>query len=373
MATFNAFLNRSNDSDLLKELAERDSPQIRAVSEIIQRVRPDILLLNEVDRDSEGEAAALLQKNYLAVPQRQQHAIEYPYRYFAPVNTGVDSGLDLNNDGRLGTPEDAFGYGTFPGQYGMLLLSKYPLQTASVRTFQNFLWKDMPGALIPNEYYPPEVSGQLRLSSKSHWDIPVNIQGKTLHILAAHPTPPVFDGPEDRNGRRNHDEIRFWADYIRGEDYFYDDQGRAGALAPGARFVILGDYNADPHDGDSLNNAIGQLLQHPAVAEDRPPASDGALQDAASAGQVNDQHRGNAAFDTGAFNPKGSGNLRLDYVLPSRRGITPQCASVFWSAEGQAGRELVGKGHPVVSSDHHLVWMDLTLDDLDSDSADEAR
>ncbi|WGL17187.1 endonuclease/exonuclease/phosphatase family protein [Microbulbifer bruguierae] len=364
VATFNAFLNRPGEGDLLRELAGRDSPQVQAVSEIIQRVRPDILLLNEVDRDREGKAAELLQKNYLSVAQRHQQAIEYPYRYFASANTGVDSALDLDGDGRLGEPEDAYGYGAFPGQYGMLLLSRYPIETTGIRTFQNFLWKDMPGALIPVDYYPPEAQKQLRLSSKSHWDIPVNVDGEILHILAAHPTPPVFDGPEDRNGRRNHDEIRFWADYVRGENYFYDDQGRDGALEMGARFVILGDYNADPYDGDTRNNAIWQLLKHPDIAQDRPPGSDGARRDAESAGYVNVGHRGNPAYDTGDFNPKGSGNLRLDYVLPSKHGITPRCASVFWPAEGQEGWDLVGEGYPVISSDHHLVWMDLDIDSL---------
>ena len=53
-----------------------------------------------------------------------------------------------------------------------------------------------------------------RLSSKSHWDVPIRIGRETVHFLVSHPTPPVFDGPEDRNGTRNHDEIRFWADYV---------------------------------------------------------------------------------------------------------------------------------------------------------------
>ncbi len=74
----------------------------------------------------------------------------------------------------------------------------------------------------------------MRLSSKSHWDIPININGKEIHILASHPTPPVFDGPENRNGNRNHDEIRFWRDYIDNTqaNYIYDDGGKKGGLSP---------------------------------------------------------------------------------------------------------------------------------------------
>ena len=66
----------------------------------------------------------------------------------------------------------------------------------------------------PRDWYSPEVLRSLRLSSKSHWDLPVRIGRRTVHVLASHPTPPTFDGPEDRNGTRNHDEIRFWAEYV---------------------------------------------------------------------------------------------------------------------------------------------------------------
>ena len=67
--------------------------------------------------------------------------------------------------------------------------------------------------------------------------MPIVIGRKTVHFLVSHPTPPVFDGPEDRNGTRNHDEIRFWADYIRRgrrSRYTYDDAGRRGGLEGGA-------------------------------------------------------------------------------------------------------------------------------------------
>jgi hypothetical protein len=46
----------------------------------------------------------------------------------------------------------------------------------------------------------PEELEVFRLSSKSHWDVPIVIGRKTVHFLVSHPTPPVFDGPEDRNG-----------------------------------------------------------------------------------------------------------------------------------------------------------------------------
>jgi hypothetical protein len=62
--------------------------------------------------------------------------IDYPYYYNAPSNTGIPSGFDLNNDGTIGGPDDGFGYGVFPGQYGFIVLSKYKIDMAEVRTFQ---------------------------------------------------------------------------------------------------------------------------------------------------------------------------------------------------------------------------------------------
>ena len=51
VATFNVSLNRFNQGDLLADLAGGQDPQARAVAEIIQRSRPDVLLLNEFDEE----------------------------------------------------------------------------------------------------------------------------------------------------------------------------------------------------------------------------------------------------------------------------------------------------------------------------------
>lgn len=363
-ASFNAFLNRSSEGELILDLQSGEDAQIQAVAEIIQRVSPDILLVNEFDYDDAHQAADLFRSKYLEVSQNGQAAVEYPYVYLAESNTGLPSGVDLDNSGTVAGPNDAFGFGFFPGQYAMVLYSKYPIMEHKVRTFQNFLWKDMPNSLLPDEYYSKEAQQVFRLSSKSHWDIPVWIKGRPVHVLAAHPTPPVFDGPEDRNGRRNHDEIRFWADYVRGKkraQYIYDDQGHRGGLNKRDAFVIMGDYNADPLDGDSTNNAIAQLLEHPRIDTTRVPGSLGGSEDASLEGDLNDIHEGNPALDTGDFNPAGPGNLRVDYVLPSKTGLKPQCGGVFWPKESNATRYLVGDGFPVVSSDHHLIWFDIEV------------
>ena len=198
-----------------------------------------------------------------------------------------------------------------------------------------------------------------RLSSKSHWDVPIEIGRKTVHFLVSHPTPPVFDGPEDRNGTRNNDEIRFWSDYIipSRSDYIYDDEGNSGGLQPGAMFVIAGDQNSDPFDGDSVPGSIQQLLDHPLVNTKVTPASLGGIEQAIKQDAANDSHIGNPAFDTADFNDNAPGNLRADYVLP-RKNLRIDDAGVFWPLESDPLFPLVGTW-PFPSSDHRLVWIDV--------------
>jgi len=277
------------------------------------------------------------------------------------VNTGVDTQIDLNGDKRVGTGDDAFGYGRFPGQYGMAVLSMHPIDTEKVRTFQKFLWKDMPGAMLPADpktgkgFYSDEAIRIFRLSSKSHWDVPVTVGSKTFHFLVCHPTPPVFDGEEDRNGKRNHDEIRIWADYVSDNcPWLYDDNGIKGGLTAGKSFVIAGDLNADPNDGDSTGDAIEQLLEHDLIQADTIPQSSGGKHFSKQDGQANLEHKGDPSQDTADFNDKTVGNVRIDYVLPSKE-ISVSNQGVFWPAPGEDGSELAS------ASDHRMVWIDIEL------------
>lgn len=365
VATFNASLNRFGPGDLVADLSTPDDPQAQRIAEIVQRVRPDILLINEFDFDPDGKAADLFRDNYLEVPQGGAAPITYEHAFVDDVNTGVASGLDLDNSGTVGGPGDAWGFGFFPGQFGMLVLSRYPIATGDVRTFQTFRWADMPGALLPPGWYSPDELEQVRLSSKDHWDVPVEVGGaRPLHVLAAHPTPPVFDDPVlDQNGRRNHDEIRFWADYVRPDrsGYIYDDAGTTGGLDPGAPFVVVGDYNADPLDGDSRDAAADLLLEHRRIT-DPEPTSEGAVQDAARDGGANVEHLGDPALDTADFSDTAPGNLRVDLVLPSTQ-LHVDAAGVFWPTDDDPLFPLVGDddGDPPLSSDHRLVWADLRV------------
>lgn len=359
VATYNSSLNDDRAGGLIARLEAGDD-NARRIAAVIQHQRPDLLLVNEFDYDPKERAADLFQHEYLEKGQFGQQAIRYPYRYLAPVNTGVPSGMDLDHNGKVEGGNDAWGFGKHPGQYGMLVLSRYPIDAKAVRTFQMFKWKDLPGARSPVDpktgqaWYPPEIWNQLRLSSKSHWDVPVQTPLGLLHFLVDHPTPPVFDGPEDRNGVRNFDEIRLWAEYISGKSvpWLCDDHGRCGGLAADQAFVIAGDHNADPVDGDSTGFPMRQLLDSPRVLHYPAPESEGAVESAQSVGGGNVGQKNPPAQDTGDFGPK-VGNLRLDYVLPSR-GFKLLASGVFWPRQGETGSDWINV------TDHHMVWLDLT-------------
>lgn len=359
IATFNLALERGEANALHDELRSGKSVQAKKLAEIIQRVRPDVLLLNEIDRDAIGENLELFHKLYLQVPQNEQPGLTFEYRLFPETNTGVDSGLDINGNGVLSEADDAFGFGRFAGQYGMAVLSRFPIDTENSRTFQNFLWCDMPNARWPklaagDHYYSTDVRSVFRLSSKNHVVVPIELPAGLVHLIAAHPTPPVFDGPEDRNGLRNHDEIRLLADLLDAEtaSYLIDDQGRPGGLAADCRFVVAGDMNADPNDGDSTNRSIQQLLRHPKINGRCVPSSTGGARATLTQGGVNAQQNGDPAHDTADFQDDMTGNLRVDYVLPSTN-LDCVSSGVFWPTPNLPESELVS------ASDHRLVWIDI--------------
>jgi len=350
-AQYNVFELGAEKLGLVDAAGRGTHPQLRKAAEIVQRVRPDVLLVNEIDYG--GDAARLFLERYLAVSQNGQAPLDYPHVFQAPVNTGVPSGLDLDNDGKSDGPADAYGFGRYPGQYGMALYSRFPLVSDAVRTFQMLLWRDVPGRLVPDgadgrpAWYTAAEVAALRLSSKSHWDVPLRIGQAIVHVIAAHPTPVIFDGPEDWNGRRNFDEIRLLADYLGGGEraaYVVDDAGRRGGLAADELCVVMGDMNADP-DGDASYGqpAIRQLLAHPRLQDPAPKS------------------RGAAAANPRSSKPDEAttaGFGRADYVLPCA-GLRVAASGVFWPAAEDPLAALVSEPDP--ASDHRLVWVDVAL------------
>ena len=208
----------------------------------------------------------------------------------------------------------------------MAVLARFPIG-ADTATFRLLPWSEFPGALQPTldgAPIPSEAGWRdLRLSSKSHWDVPVATPDGVIRLLASHPTPPVFDGPEDFNGKRNHDEIMLWLNVLAGEV----------GIAPAGPFVIAGDANLDPVDGSGIKAAIEALLGAPALQAVAPT--------------------GHFGTDTADWDDPVPGDLRVDYVLPSIHWQVMD-SGVLWPAPDDPMADAA-----TTASRHRLVWGDL--------------
>nr|WP_261395323.1 endonuclease/exonuclease/phosphatase family protein [Salipiger bermudensis] len=260
----------------------------------IAAVAPDVLLLTDIDFDHDGVALGALAARLEAA------GLAYPHRFAPRPNAGLPTGRDLDGDGRLGGPRDAQGYGLFSGQGGMALLSARPLRLEA--DFTAMLWRELPGARMRSEDPAPELQ---RLSSDAHWVIGIE-GGPTL--LAWNATPPVFDGPEDRNGRRNADELALWRRYLE------------GALGEPPEWpVLIGNANLDPERGEGLRQEMRGLLGDPRLQD--PLAG-----------------RATVAWEQ-------TGPMRVSYILPAA-GLAVRDAGVRPAIDGQR---------------HRLVWVTLEL------------
>jgi len=266
------------------DLRRSDHPRLQRAAGHIRHLDPDILLVNEMTYDQpggpgsrsgdpKGHNAQRFVHHYLASPQADSlDGLSYQ-PVMLPVNTGVPSGHDLNNDGRAVSTvpdvpasleggsvapqtdagraygNDAWGFGTFPGQYGMALFVRKDLTVLrdSIRTFREFRWHE------------------------------------------------------------------------------------------NARFVVMGDLNADPDDRSSFRDAIRALIGHERVnGEVVPTARPGRRDDYPDL----DPH------DTARW------QKRIDYVLPS--GNIDVDETGVWRPD-------TAEVPDVPVSDHFPVWMDVRV------------
>ena len=328
VATWNVGLDRSGPGLLVRDLTRDDDAQIAAIVRGLVALDADVILLTAVDFDHGGVALTLLAERLTKA------GAPYPHQFALRPNAGMQTGFDVDQNGRIGDPRDAQGFGFFSGNAGMAVLSRLPIDAEQASDFSDFLWRDLPGALIPEGTDPGLVEIQ-RLASTGFWVVPVLTKAGPLHLLAWHATPPVFDGPEDRNGKRNHDEATFWRLFL---------EGALPMKPPSGPFVLLGDGNLDPSDGDGLREGIAALLSHPALQDPLPKG----IHDRSETAQ-----NGDPALDTVLYDDLGG--LRLDYVLPSA-ALKVTGAGVLWPPAGDPlAADLAA------ASRHFPVWVDIDL------------
>lgn len=317
LAVLQSGLGRDGPGLLLRDIRRQDD-DILAVRDAILAAQPDILLLLRMDYDLNNSAlnafADLL----------SDAGLPMPHRFALRPNSGIATGIDLDGDGRTGTPDDAQGYGRFAGAGGMAILSRHPIDTASVQDHSGFLWRDLPEAMIPQRDGTPFPSDDVfaiqRLSSTGHWQVPVVLpDGSQLTLLVWHAGPPVFGGPLSRNRRRNHDENAFWLHLL---------DARLPFAAPSTPFVLMGNSNLDAKAGDGIHSAMQALLAHPALQDPQPQGRrPGTMADSPAT----------------AWWQNGPGAMRVSYILPD------------------ASARVLGSGlvWPDEPARHALVWVDL--------------
>jgi hypothetical protein len=327
VATYNAQLSAAGPGLLLQDLRKKNlPPQQSAVIAVLVALDADVVLLTGIDYDARAEALSALAARLAAAGQ------PYPYHLALRPNTGIPTGRDLNGNGRLGEPRDAMGWGRFPGEGGMAVLSRLPIGD-DLRDFSGFLWADLPGNLMPDADPGRDIQ---RLHTTGAYDVPITLRdGRSLRLLAYYASPPVFDGPEDRNGRRNHDETAFWLGLLGQKLPF---------PAPEPPFVLLGQSNLDPADGDGRHAAIRAMLAHPAVQDPAPQGPHG---------RTEANHKGDPTFDTALY--AGVGGLRVDIVLPSA-DLNVAASGVLWPPTDDPLSDSLA-----TASRHRPVWVDLVL------------
>ena len=238
-------LTRDGPGLLLRDLTRGDAPDVESGIIALAALEADILVLTDIDHDHRGVALGVLSDRLAAA------GAAYPHRFTAAPNSGLPSGADLDGDGRTGDPRDAEGYGSYRGEGGMAVLSRWPLDTAGLHDFTALAWRDLPGALLT----PADPGAATRrLSRANHWALPVIVAATRLRLLIHHASTPAFDGPDDLNGRRNVDELRLWRLYLAGD---------LPDGPPKEPVILIGNLNADPDRGESRPEELRRWLADP--------------------------------------------------------------------------------------------------------------
>ncbi|WP_298437271.1 endonuclease/exonuclease/phosphatase family protein [uncultured Jannaschia sp.] len=312
IATFHSGLGRRGPGLMLRDLAVARDPQAEAALDVIAHAAPNVVLLLDIDWDLDGVGLAAL------TDRLAEHGLEYPHNVALKPNSGIPSGIDLDGDGTDDRARDAMGYGRFTGDSGLALLSDRPI--GRITDHSKTLWSARSDAVA---VLPEAAHGIVPLATTAQWV--VELGDLTLITLAA--GTPVFDGPEDRNGKRTADELALVSELAE--------------TVPHP--VVLGRGNVDPVDGDGPRAAMRALLDHPALQDPVPRGAGGG-----GAG-----HSGDPALDTVAW--EGPGPLRVDYVLPGT-SLDIRDSGVLWPALDDPFAETVA-----AAGSGRLVWVDIAL------------
>ena len=347
-ATFNASLNRARRGPAASPTCRRPTtPRPATVAEIIQRVRPDVLLINEFDFDADGTALRLFQQQLpvrrrTTAPRRSATR----YRFIAPSNTGIPSGFDLNNYGTsIGGPGRRLRLRRLPGpvRHGRLLAATRstpttsgPSSTSSGRTCRA---RCCPTTRPPRRRptgTPPRSWPSSRCRPRATGTCRSRSAARPSTSWSATPPRRCSTVPRTATARRNHDEIRLWADYVTpGAERLHLRRRRQArrARARGAAFVIAGRPELRPArrrqhprlDPAAAGQPAGQHHRHPDQRRGRSEQAEAAGRGRTSPTESDPRVRHRRL----RRQLPGPGNLRADYVLPSS-DLRIRNSGIFW-------------------------------------------
>jgi hypothetical protein len=348
IACFLADFPCQSGAGLLADLDGGRSATARQLAAVVQQLGVDVLLLAGIDAAEADGIATVLARQYFAESQDAAMPLEFEHRCVLGPTALVAA--EAGAAALAGTDR------------AMVLFARWPIERERIRSFLQLRWSQMPSALRPAQDCPDEVWAKLPLSAAGHWDVPLrwgdDAAASVVHLLCAQPTSPRAASAGDLASRRNHDEVRFWNDYLSSDRsaWIVDDAGLAGGLAATERCVVVGSLQCDPVDGYGPKEALAALLAHPRLQDPRP-GSAGAVEQHQLQWGSNARHRGDPALDTADLDDHpetGPGNLRLDYVLPTR-ALKVVRSGVFWPVARDPAVRLIA------NTRHRVVWVDVVL------------
>lgn len=371
VATVNAGLSEDEEGALAERLEGGQDEAAQMLARNIQTTRPDVLLITDIDTST--HVADIFKDQYLAEAQADGEAgskdlspLDYRYVYAASTNAGVQSGADLNGNGSTGDAGDAFGVGHFEGQRSMILYSRYPIKQDEVRTFNDLIWSELPGNSLDTEKYSKLVRSVLPLNSTSLWDVPLDVDGETVHVVATGLTP---DQGEGADADRRLDQLRFLNMYLSDSDELRDltdDAGAYGGLEQEANAVVLGALGPDL---ESLDENVGQKRQD--AAEELETFLDSGELDVAKPSSAGAQCEDDASPQirtildfvcaTQYATRIGGGTSRSDYVAAANGSTVSKSGIEAAMSRAVAEKSSAGTSSASSAGARRMVWADVTL------------
>lgn len=356
LAHFNV---RELSTDKLLDAADE---QASAAAEILGRFDADIVSINEIQYDIQGiPSLSMPGAPATATPGGFDGGADNARRLADRVAAaGATEGyahtlLTVGNSGFYweGSGGSQWfvlrGWGEYEGRFNTAVLSRYPILGDQVRVIADFAWESLPGNTIAQmqSEIGESVPAGFPLFEKSLNVVPIQIDDEVVHLVMLHPVAPAFD---PINTYRNFDELQ-------GLRMFLDGTlpGVPG-LPDGAKFVVVGDLNADPEDGDSFDTAVSQILTHPSLATPVFPTAAGSK---GLNGPFNTYLSGCGRDDGSTVSdPTTRFQLQLDYILPSATIGAPLASFLFFPdhLSARADFDLACR-----ASDHRMLYLDLAI------------